>query len=148
MNRPLIISASPQTQSWFSKTARLTAEGAPQTTAAPTTSRTARPRRTPASISTRAPSSTIAISDDSAAQNIARKNSGRNRPPAGMRAKTCGIQTKVRPVFPAASASAASPSGRMAKAAGRMAIAASSEAALFPRPMVAALVTTSSRSRT
>ena len=148
MNTPLTISASPQTQSWFSKTARLTADGRPQTTAAPTTSGTARERAAPASMSTRVPSSTIAISDESAAQNMARKNSGRNSPPAGMRANTWGIQMKVSPVFPAASASPASPAGRMAKAAGRIAIAASSDATLLPRPIVAALVTTSSLSRT
>ena len=148
MKRPLIIRARPQTQSWFSKTCRLTAEGSPITTPTAMTSRTARARVTPASISARVASSTIAIRDDTAAQDRARKKSGRKTVPAGIRANTSGIQMKVSPRFPAASASRASATGRMAKAAGRIAMPARREATLLPMPIEAALVTTSSPSRT
>ena len=68
--------------------------------------------------------------------------------PAGMRANTSGIQMNVSPRLPAARASRASATGRMAKAAGSIAMPASSDATLLPMPIEAALVTTSSPSRT
>ena len=98
----------------------------------------------PVSIRMRVASSNIAISDDSAAQNRARKNSGRNSPPAGMRSKSWGIQMKVSPWFPPAITASASFSERIANAVGTMAMPASSEAVLLPTPMAVELSTTSS----
>ena len=136
--------ARPQTQSWLSKTARLAADGAPPTITAAVTQRIARRRGIPVSIRRRVASSNIAISDDSAAQNRARKNSGRNSPPPGIRSKSWGIQMKVRPVFPLAITPSASFSERIANAVGTMAIPASSEAVLLPIPMAVEFSTTSS----
>ena len=102
----------------------------------------------PPSIKTRAAISVMAISEDSAAQKSARKKMGRKICPAGTRSNSRGTQMNVRPTLPAAMASSASEVDKMAKAVGRMAIPANSDAKLLPTPIATELTTTSSSLRT
>ncbi len=79
-------------------------------------------------MSTRVASSISAMSEESAAQNSARKKIAWKTSPPGMRAKSCGIQMNISPTLPARIASIASAGARMANAAGSTAMPASSEA--------------------
>ena len=96
-NRPAIISETPHTQSWLPRKSIEATEGRPSRNAAPPNMRTARARDTPASTSARVPSSTIEMSDVSAAKESAAKKSSIRRRPPGSWPNSCGIHTKVRP---------------------------------------------------
>ncbi len=100
-NRPDNMSATPQTQSWLWSTWSEMADGRPSRNPARPTIRTARVRSTPASRSTRLPSSIIESRLVKAAKASATKNSTMNIRPSGRRAKSCGIQMKVSPSLPA-----------------------------------------------
>ena len=125
--------------------------------AVPTTTITAAFRLTPMSMSTREANSTMAMRDDSAAKNRVRKNRAVNSPPKGIFSNKAGIQMKVSPVEagppavrkPSTPPSSASRSGltamgAKAKTAGMMAMAAMTDAALLPRPVMTAFETTCS----
>ena len=148
------MSATPHTKSWFANTSPQTALGTPTANAATPTAGTARARATPKSTTTRDVSSTIEMSDESAANVSARKNATASTPPNGISAKSRGIQINVSPVEAGpdvrmTSRTSAEPIWlpRTANTIPNTIVAASSDTRLLPTPVSTAFRTTPSSRR-